>query len=208
MRLLEYVPTPILLSSHPQLFSVELYQIHLAVGDTQQTGYKEFSGRYLRSCRVVKTSYFRLHQTVLGFDHGKNCLSAMDWGNKDVARQTWPLKPIPHDEYFTHLSPTTFVLALSHPEMFRFSCGHSSVANLRLSGIVKITIPAGCIVSGSLLTLTPTSEVHLEGEVVSSLPLKPARDIELQLVEFATNQPVYHTKSGIPGPSLEEASLK
>ena len=98
-------------------------------------------------------------------------------------RQTCPLKPIPHDEYFTQLSPTTFVLALSHPEMFRFSCGHSSAANLRLSGIVKITIPAGCIVSGSVLTLTPTSGVHFEGGVVSSLPLKSARDIELQLVQ-------------------------
>ena len=31
MRLLEYVPTPILLSSHPELFSVEPYRIHLAV---------------------------------------------------------------------------------------------------------------------------------------------------------------------------------
>ena len=85
--------------------------------------------------------------------------------------------------------------------MFHFSYGHSSVANLRLSGIVKITIPAGCIVSGAVLTLTPTSEVHFEGGVVSSLPLKPARDIELQLVEFATNQSVYHTKSGIPSPT-------
>ena len=53
MRLLEYVPTPILLSSHPQLFSVEPYQIRLAVGDTQPTGYKELSGRDLRSCRVA-----------------------------------------------------------------------------------------------------------------------------------------------------------
>ena len=208
MRLFEYVPTPILLSSHPQLFSVEPYRIHLAVGDTQQTGYKELLGRDLRSCRVVKTSYFCPHQTVLGFDHGKSCLSAMYWGNEDVVRQTCPLKPIPHDEYFTQLSPTTFVLALSHPEMFRFSCGHSSVANLRLSGIVKITIPAGCIISGSVLTLSPTSEVHFDGGEVSTFPLKPARDIELQLVEFATNQSVYHTKSGIPGPSLEEASLK
>ena len=208
MRLLEYVPTPILLSSHPQLFSVEPYIIHLAVGDTQQKGYKELSGRDLRSCRVVKTSYFCPHQTVLGFDHGKSCLSAMYWGNEDVVKKTCPLKPIPHDEYFTQLSPTTFVLALSHPEMFRFSCGHSSVANLRLSGIVKITIPAGCLVAGSVLTLTPTSEVHFEGGEVSTLSLKPARDVELQLVEFATNQSVYHTKSGIPGPSLEEASLR
>ena len=162
MRLLEYLPTPILLSSHPQ-FSVEPYRIHLAVEDTQQTGYKELYGQDLRSCQVVKTSYFCPHQTVLGFDHGKSCLSAMYWGNEDVVRQTCPLKPIPHDEYFTQLSPTTFVLALSHPEMFRFSCGQSSVANLRLSGIVKITTPAGCIVSGSVLTLTHTSEVHFEG---------------------------------------------
>ena len=208
MRLLEYVPTPILLSSHPQLFSLEPYRIHLAVGDTQLTGYKELSGRDLRSCRVVKTSYFCPHQTVLGFDHGQSCLSAMYWGNEDVVRQTCPLKPIPHDEYFTQLSPTTFVLALNHPEMFRFSCGHSSVANLRLSGILKLKIPAGCLVSGSVLTLSPTSEVHFEAGEVSTLPLKPARDIELQLVEFATNQSVYHTKSGIPGPSLAEASLK
>ena len=208
MRLLEYVPTPILLSSHPQLFSVEPYRIHLAVGDTQQKGYKELSGRDLRSCRVVKTSYFCPHQTVLGFDHGKSCLSAMYWGNEDVVKKTCPLKPIPHEEFFTQLSPTTFVLALSHPEMFRFSCSHSTVANLRLSGIVKITIPAGCLVAGSVLTLTPTSEVHFEGGEVSTLPLKPARDIELQLVQFATNQSVYHVKSGIPGPSLEEASLR
>ena len=123
----------------------------------------------------------------------------MYWGNEDVVRHTCPLKPIPHDEFFTQLSPTTFVLALSHPEMFRFTCSHSSVANLRLSGIVKITIPAGCMVSGSVLTLTPTSEVHFEGGVVSTLPLKPARDIELQLVEYATNHLVYHTKVASQG---------
>ena len=92
--------------------------------------------------------------------------------------------------------------------MFQFTCSHSSVANLRLTEIVKITIPAGCMVSGLVLTLTLTNEIHFEGGVVSSLPLKPARDIELQLVEYATNYSVYKTKSGIPGPSLEETSLK
>ena len=105
MRLLEYVPTPILLSSHPQLFSVEPYRIHVAVGDTQQTGFKELSGRDLRSCRVVKTSNFCPHQTVLGFDHDISCLSAMYWGNKDVVRHICPLKPIPHDEFSHYLCP-------------------------------------------------------------------------------------------------------
>lgn len=180
MRLLEYVPTP------NQLFSVEPYRIHLAVGETQQAGFKELSGLDLRSCRVVKTSYFCPHQTVLGFDHGKNCLSAMYWGNEDVVRHTCPLKPIPHDEFFTQLSPTTFLLALSRGEMFRFFCSHSSVANLRLSGEVEVTIPAGCMVSSSVLTLSPTNDIHFEGGVVSSVPLKPVQDIELRLGEYAT----------------------
>ena len=77
------------------------------------------------------------------------------------------------------------------------------MANLQLSGVVKITIPSGCMVSGSILTLTPTNEVHFDGRVVFTLPLKPAQDIELQLVEYATNNSVYHTKSGIPETSLK-----
>lgn len=112
------------------------------------------------------------------------------------------------DEDFTQLSPTTFGLDLSVPEMFRFSCSYSSVANLKLSGVVKVTIPTVCMVSGSVLALTPTNEIHFNRGVVSTLLLKPAWDIEMELVEYTTNNSVYHSKSGIPGPSLEEASIK
>ena len=58
MSLLELVQSPIFLSTHSQLFSVEPYRIHLAVGDTQQNGYKELSWRDLRACKVIKGSHY------------------------------------------------------------------------------------------------------------------------------------------------------
>ena len=61
MRLLKFVPSPIFLSTHPKLFSVEPYRIHLAVGDTQQAGYKELSNRDLRAFKVIKGSHFCPH---------------------------------------------------------------------------------------------------------------------------------------------------
>ena len=74
MHSLVFVPSPMFLSSHPQLFSVEPYRIRLAVGDTQQTGYKELLGRDLRACKVIKASHYCPHQTVRGFDHEESCL--------------------------------------------------------------------------------------------------------------------------------------
>ena len=163
MRLLEFVHSPIFLSSYPQLFLVEPYRIHLAVGDTQQAGYKELSDRDLRACKVIKGSHFCPHQIVLGFDHGESCLSALYWGNEQVIEKTCPIMPIPHADYFTQLSPAQFVMAVGEPETFRFSCNHSTIANIKLSGILRVSIPTGFMIYGIVLTLIPTHELHFEG---------------------------------------------
>ena len=36
-------------------------------------------------------------------------------------------------------------------------------------------IPAGCMISGTILTLVPTHELHFDGGRVASLPMSPAR---------------------------------
>ena len=43
---------------------------------------------------------------------------------------------------------------------------------------------------------------------MASLPMTPARLANLDMVEFAANGTVYSTSSGIPGPSLAEATRR
>ena len=79
LTLYDFVPAPIRLASHPQLFSVHPYRIHIAVGNSRESSYKELAGKDLRACRVVRNQYNCPHQTVLGFDHARSCLSALFW---------------------------------------------------------------------------------------------------------------------------------
>ena len=125
-----------------------------------------------------------------------------------MIEKTCPIKPIPHADYFTQLSPAQFVMAVGEPETFRFSCNHSTIANIKLIGILRVSIPARCRISGTVLTLIPTHELHFDGRPVASLPMSPARLADLDMVEYAANGTVYSTSSGIPGPSLAEATRR
>ena len=64
------------------------------------------------------------------------------------------------------------------------------------------------MISGTVLTLIPTHELHFDGGPVASLPMTPARLADLDMVEYAANGTVYSTSSGIPGPSLAEATRR
>ena len=190
LTLYEFVPAPIRLASHPQLFSVHPYRIHIAVGDSRQVNYKELAGKDLRACRVVRNQYYCPHQTVLGFDHAESCLSALSWGEETAIFKTCPLKPIPHQDYYVQIAPTQFIVAIDELEPIRFSCNRSSFATIKLEGILRVTVPSGCQFEGKVLTLSPTSEIHFDGGVVMSVPVNAARDAELKMLEFATNSSI------------------
>ena len=207
LRLYEFVPAPIRLSDHPQLFQVEPYRIHLAVGKTRQDEYKELSGKDLTACRVLQHFYYCPHQAVIGFDHEKSCLSGLYWNEDEVVRQSCPLKPIPHDDYFVQLNPSDFVLALDKKEMFRFYCDGEDKGVLALEGILKLSIPPGCMVEGNTFTLKPTHELHYKVGEILTRPLVSAKSVLSEMIDFATNSSsLYNIKSGNIGPSLAEVS--
>ena len=62
-------------------------------------------------------------------------------------------------------------------------------------------MPPKCMLSGSVLTLTPNNEIHFDGGPVASLPIKPAQDAHQGMVEYAVNCSVNIILSGTPGPS-------
>ena len=105
LTLYGFVPAPICLASHPQLFPMHPYRIQIAVGDYRQSVYKELAGKDLRACRVLRNQYYCPHQTVLCFDHAQSCLSALFWSEEDAITETCALKPIPHADYYAQMSP-------------------------------------------------------------------------------------------------------
>ena len=144
LTLYEFVPAPIRLASHPQLFSVHPYCIHIAVGESRQANYKELAGKDLRACRVVRNQYYCPHQTVLGFDHANSCLSALFWSEEAAISKTCPLKPIPPSDYYVQISPSQLVVAIDELEPIRFSCNRSAFATMKLERILRVTVPSGC----------------------------------------------------------------
>ena len=144
---------------------------------------------------------------VLGFDHAQSCLSALFWSEEEAISETCTLKPIPHADYYIQIFPSKFIVALDELDSIRFSWNQTAFATMKLEGILRVTIPSGCRFKGKVITLSPTNEIHFDKGSVISVPMDAARDVELKMIEFATNSSIYKMKSGNPGPSLSEANL-
>ena len=166
------MPSPISFS-HIRSCS-EPYRIHLAVGDTQQTGHKELTGRDLRVGKVIKANHCCPNQTVLGFYPGESCISALYWGNEKTIEHACTIKPVPNSNDFTDLSPAQCV-AVGDPVTCRFSCNYSTMANIKRHGILRVTIPVSCVISRTDLTLVLTHELHFDVGQVDLLPMTPTR---------------------------------
>ena len=54
------------------------------------------------------------------------------------------------------LDEKTFLVAIEKDEVFRFSCKGKLVTSLKLSGLIRITIPRGCMAEGDWMKLIPT----------------------------------------------------
>ena len=207
LKLYEFIPAPIRLSNHSQFFQVEPFRTHIAVGPSRKDDYKELSPRDLSACKVLQHFYYCPHQSVLGFDHAASCLSALFWNEDEMVRLSCPLKPVPHKDYFVQLNPSEFVLALDQRQPFRFKCDGDYEGVITLEGILKITIPPGCMLEGNLFTLHPTNELHYQVGDVLTRPMNSAKETLAEMVDYATNAShLYNVQSGNIGPSLAEVS--
>ena len=63
-------------------------------------------------------------------------------------------------------------------------------------------------ISGTVLTPVPAQELHFDCGPVASLPMTPARLANLDMVKYPANGSIYSTSSGIPGPSLADATWR
>ena len=109
------------------------------------------------------------------FDTWKSCLSALFRRDAPTIKKKCAISPIPHCDMSVQLDEKTFLVALEKEEVFRFTCKGKLVTSLKLSGLIRITIPRGCMAEGDWMKLIPTHNMFFNvGRVrdVKVLPLE------------------------------------
>ena len=143
------MPTPLKLGTDPQVYTLHSENSYLAVSSSRHNDFHELTYRDLMHCKKSKSDYFCPKRFSTDLERGESCLSALYWGEEEVAHLKCPLKPIPKKDMVTQLNPSKFVLSIFGTEEFRYSCGERDLGALQMVGVVKIKIPRGCRVDSS-----------------------------------------------------------
>ena len=204
LKLVEYIPTPLKLGNDPQVYTLHSENSYLAVSSSRRNDFHELTYRDLMHCKKSERVYFCPKTFSTDLEKGESCLSALYWGEEEMAHMKCPLKPIPKRDVVTQLNPSEFVLSISGTEEFRFSCGEKDLGAIKMKGVVKVKIPRGCRMEGITLVLVPTYELSWNVGNVTVVPLEMTKGLNDSLVAFASDSGIYQKHSGIPGPSLKE----
>ena len=73
-------------------------------------------------------------------------------------------------------------------EVFRFSCKGKLVTSLKLSGLIRITIPRGCMAEGDWMKLIPTHNLFINVGKIRVVKILPLEMMNLSASDYAVNR--------------------
>ena len=159
MRLYRFVPTPFRFDNRTNLFMMDPNRELLASSDSEKERQVELSNADFEWCKHIRSTFYCPGRTQWMFDTRKSCLSALFRRDTPTVQQKCAITPIPHKDMSVQLDEKTFLVALEKEEVFRFSCNAKVVTSLKLSGLIRITVPRGCMAEGDWMK--PVSYTHL-----------------------------------------------
>ena len=93
--------------------------------------------------------------------------------------------PIPYKDMSVQLDEKTFLVALEKEEVFRFSCEGKVVTSLKLSGLIRITVPRGCMAEGDWMKLMPTHNLFFNVGKIRVVKVLPLEMMNLNASDYA-----------------------
>ena len=98
----------------------------------------------------------------------------------------------------------TFLVAIEKEEVFRFACKGKLVTSLKLSGLIRITIPRGCMAEGDWMKLIPTHNLFFNVGKIRVVKVLPLEMMNLSASDYAVRSGEFTMGGGEAGPSVED----
>ena len=156
MRLYRYLPTPFRFDNRSELFMVDPPHQLLASSVIEEEYQMELSTTDFEWCDHIRSTFYCPGRTQWLFDTRSSCLSALFRRDAQTVKEKCAISPITHKDMSVQLDEKTFLLAVAEDEIFRFSCKGELVTSLKISGLIRITVPRGCMIEGDWMKLVPT----------------------------------------------------
>ena len=102
------------------------------------------------------------------------------------------------------LDEKTFLVAIEKEEVFRFACKGKLVTSLKLSGLIRITIPRGCMAEGDWMKLIPTHNLFFNVGKIRVVKVLPLEMMNLSASDYAVRSGEFTMGGGEAGPSVED----
>ena len=138
------------------------------------------------------------------FDTRKSCLSALFRRDTPTIQKKCAISPIPHSDMSVQLDEKTFLVAIEKEEVFRFACKGKLVTSLKLSGLIRITIPRGCMAEGDWMKLIPTHNLFFNVGKIRVVKVLPLEMMNLSASDYAVRSGEFTMGGGEAGPSIED----
>jgi len=204
MRLYRYLPTPFQFENRTNLFTIEPARELLAASDADKDRQIELSGVDFENCDLVRSTYYCPGTTQWSFDTRESCLSALFRRDAPVIQEKCAISPIPHDDMAVQLDEKTFVIALEKEEIFRFACSGQQITTLKLSGLIRITVPRGCVAEGNWMKLMPTHDLYFNLGRLRVVKVLPLEMVNTTATDWAVKSGKFTVGGGESGPSVDD----
>ena len=204
MRLYRFLPTPFRFENRTNFFMMNPNRELLASAESEKERQIELSDTDFEWCEHVRSTFYCPGRTQWMFDTRKSCLSALFRRDTPTIQKKCAISPIPHSDMSVQLDEKTFLVALEKEEVFRFTCKEKQVTSLKLSGLIRLTIPRGCMAEGDWMKLIPTHNLFFNVGKIRVVKVLPLEMMNLSASDYAVKSGEFTMGGGEAGPSVED----
>lgn len=159
MRLLEFVPVPILLpapksstpdNSHPKSIALTAAPAHQLIAVTQdESAYKAYSHVELTQCKQLAGVYFCPNSNLYDRRASGSCIIGLYKRNRAIITQHCLWKAVEVGDFAAQVAPNRFLLYQSTKAEVKMICegaggADDSVASAMVHGLKEVTVPSNC----------------------------------------------------------------
>ena len=116
---------------------------YLAVSDTEGQ-YQQLTAENWSSCREVLGNYYCPMHNIYHHQKGTSCLMGIYKKDVTTVRQNCKWDVTPANDQSLQIGPNSFLLFQKEDRLVKLSCPGKRKAEVRFSGLRRLTVPAGC----------------------------------------------------------------
>ena len=176
LDLYEYVPTPIKVSEN-RYFLPNPPDTILVVDPTDTTVYRSMTRSDLALCKTSGSRYYCPGQNFYRKHVKENCLMDLFQNRVEDIAANCPFIPLKPDlDYLVQISPIDFIIYQPEEEQIMVTCGGPTGKSVPLSfsGVMKVTLPAGCSASSRSFNFDGEIDIFMQDDSLAPYFAKSA----------------------------------